>query len=159
MTKAKLLTISDGVVAGTRVDLSGDALMSYLVNESFLVEDRQTTSDDAESIKRCLIEMSGGFNGVIVTTGGTGFSPRDVTPEVTAAVIERHAPGFAEYMRSVNPLGVLSRGVAGIRGQSLILNTVGSPKGCVEMLNAVIEYVPHAVALMADPHNPHPHQA
>ena len=89
-------------------------------------------------------------------TGGTGFTARDLTPEATLAVIGREAPGFAEAMRAVNPLGMLSRGVAGVRGTALILNTPGSPKGAVEMLAAVIGYLPHALALLGDPHAKHP---
>jgi molybdopterin adenylyltransferase len=92
--------------------------------------------------------MSDGFAGVIVTTGGTGFAPRDETPEGTRAVIEREAPGLAEAMRAVNPLGRLSRGVAGVRGECIIVNTPGSPKGCVEQLGAVLDVLPHAVALL-----------
>ena len=85
---------------------------------------------------------------MVVTTGGTGFGPRDHTPEGTREVIERDAPGLAEAMRLVNPLGRLSRGVAGIRGQTIILNTPGSPKGAVECLTAVIDVLPHAVGLL-----------
>ena len=83
-----------------------------------------------------------------VTTGGTGFAPRDETPEGTRLVIEREAPGLAEAMRAVSPLGRLSRGIAGISGGCIIINTPGSPKGCVEQLNAVVDVLPHAVALL-----------
>jgi molybdopterin adenylyltransferase len=89
-----------------------------------------------------------GFSGVVVTTGGTGFAPRDQTPEGTKRVIEREAPGLAEAMRAVNPLGRLSRGIVGIRGGSIICNTPGSPKGCVEQLGAVIDVLPHALRLL-----------
>ena len=85
-----------------------------------------------------------------MTTGGTGFAPRDQTPEGTRAVIEREAPGLAEAMRLVSPLGRLSRGIAGIRGQAIICNTPGSPKGCVEQLGAIIDVLPHALRLLAD---------
>jgi molybdopterin adenylyltransferase len=94
--------------------------------------------------------MASAFSGVIVSTGGTGFTPRDLTPEGTREIIEREAPGLAEAMRLVNPLGRLSRGVAGIRGKAVILNTPGSPKGCVEQLEAVLDVLPHAVRLLAE---------
>ena len=87
---------------------------------------------------------------MVVTTGGTGFTPRDLTPEGTRAVIEREAPGLAEAMRLVSPLGRLSRGIAGIGGQAIILNTPGSPKGCVERLEAVIDVLPHALRLLTE---------
>ena len=93
--------------------------------------------------------MADGFAGLIVTTGGTGFGPRDLTPEATKLVLERDAPGMAEAMRLTNPKpGRLSRGVAGTRGMTVIINTPGSPKGCVECLDAVIDAVPHALSLM-----------
>ncbi len=99
--------------------------------------------------------MCGGFAGLIVSTGGTGFAPRDQTPEGTRQVIEREAPGLAEAMRLVNPLGRLSRGIAGIRGQSIICNTPGSPKGCVEQLAAILDVVAHAVRLLNESPTPH----
>ncbi len=95
-----------------------------------------------------LREMCDGFTGFVVSTGGTGFAPRDQTPEGTRQVIERDAPGLAEAMRLVNPLGRLSRGIAGIRGTTVICNTPGSPKGCVEQLAAILDIVPHAVRLL-----------
>jgi molybdenum cofactor synthesis domain-containing protein len=92
--------------------------------------------------------MSDGFAGLVVSTGGTGFAPRDLTPEGTRRVIEREAPGLAEAMRLVNPLGRLSRGIVGIRGDAIICNTPGSPKGCVEQLEAVLDVLPHALRLL-----------
>lgn len=156
MIYAKVLTVSDGVTQGTREDLSGLALVEFLKQADFEVVEHRTTPDGLNSVASALIEMSHLFNGVIITTGGTGFSIRDTTPEATKIVIEREAPGFSEYMRSINRLGILSRGLSGIRGVTLILNTVGSPKGCVEMLSSVLEYIPHAVSLLADAHDPHP---
>jgi molybdopterin adenylyltransferase len=94
--------------------------------------------------------MCGGFAGLIVSTGGTGFAPRDQTPEGTRLVIEREAPGLAEAMRLVNPLGRLSRGIAGVNGRAIICNTPGSPKGCVEQLGAILDIVPHAVRLLGE---------
>jgi molybdopterin biosynthesis enzyme MoaB len=112
--------------------------------------------DGAEQVANALSFMAYAFNGVIVTTGGTGFGPRDKTPEGTSRILDRRAPGLAEAMRAVNPLGRLSRGMAGTRGAALILNVVGSTKGAVEMLEAIIDVVPHALALMSGVDAPHP---
>ncbi len=100
-------------------------------------------------VSAALVELSTGFAGLVVTTGGTGFSPTDVTPEATRAVVEREAPGLAEAMRSVNPLGRLSRGVAGSVGSCLILNVPGSPSGAVESLEAVADVLGHTLELLA----------
>lgn len=148
--KAKVLTVSDGVVAGTREDSSGAALATHLSAAGFDVVEVDVTSDGADAVASALERMSNGFAGLIVTTGGTGFAPRDQTPEGTARVIERDAPGLAEAMRLVSPLGRLSRGLAGVRGQALICNTPGSPKGCVEQLDAILDIVPHALRLLHD---------
>jgi molybdopterin adenylyltransferase len=147
---AKVLTVSDGVVAGTREDRSGAALAERLVAEGFTVVDQRVVADGTDTVAAALREMAAGFTGLVVTTGGTGFGPRDLTPEGTRAVLEREAPGLAEAMRLVNPLGRLSRGVAGTIATALVLNTPGSPKGAVECLDAVIDVVPHAVRLLAD---------
>lgn len=154
---AKVLTVSDGVVAGTRSDASGAALQQCLEAAGWAVAGRTVTADGAESVAAELRRLAAGFNGLIVTTGGTGFGPRDLTPEGTRAVLDREAPGLAEAMRLVNPLGRLSRGVAGTCGQALILNTPGSSSGCVETLEAVIDVVGHAVRLLVDNYDPHPH--
>ena len=145
---AKVLTVSDGVVAGTREDLSGAALVERLGAAGFTVTDRRVVADGVETVSDALTELADGFAGVIVSTGGTGFAPRDMTPEGTHAVLEREAPGLAEAMRLVSPLGRLSRGVAGVRGRAIILNTPGSPKGCVEQLEAVLDVLPHALRLL-----------
>ncbi len=113
------------------------------------------TADGTDNVATVLTEMSEGFAGLIASTGGTGFAPRDQTPEGTQVVIEREAPGLAEAMRLCNPLGRLSRGVAGIRGQTIIVNTPGSTKGCVEQLAAVIDVLPHALRLLHDTDNSH----
>jgi molybdopterin adenylyltransferase len=147
---AKVLTVSDGVVHGTRDDVSGRALVAQLTQSGFTVVDHRVTADGAEQVADVLRRMSDGFAGLIVSTGGTGFAPRDQTPEGTRAVIEREAPGLAEAMRMVSPLGRLSRGIAGIRGRTIICNTPGSPKGCVEQLGAIIDVLPHAIRLLAD---------
>jgi len=104
-----------------------------------------------------LTELTNGFAGLVVTTGGTGFAPRDQTPEGTRDVIERDAPGLAEAMRLVSPLGRLSRGVVGIRGQAIICNTPGSPKGCVEQLGAILDVLPHAIRLLHETPTEHHH--
>jgi molybdenum cofactor synthesis domain-containing protein len=153
--RAKVLTVSDGVVHGTRDDKSGDALAEVLDDAGFDVVERRVTADGADLVAAALVDLSEGFAGVIVSTGGTGFAPRDQTPEGTRRVIEREAPGLAEAMRLCNPLGRLSRGVAGIRGDSIILNTPGSTKGCVEQLEAVVDVVPHALRLLNDTETSH----
>jgi molybdopterin adenylyltransferase len=147
--QAKILTVSDGVVAGTREDRSGAALAESLRAAGFEVVESDVVADGVASVAGALSRMSSGFSGVIVTTGGTGFGIRDHTPEGTREIIERDAPGLAEAMRLRNPLGRLSRGIAGIRSRAVILNTPGSPSGAVECLEAVIDVVPHALALLA----------
>jgi molybdenum cofactor synthesis domain-containing protein len=146
--QAKVLTISDGVMDGTREDKSGQALADALEKGGFEVVGRHVVADGVASVAGALSRLTGSFAGVVVTTGGTGFGPRDHTPEGTREVIERDAPGLAEAMRLVNPLGRLSRGVAGIKGHCIILNTPGSPRGAVECLEAVADIVPHALALL-----------
>lgn len=146
---AKVLTVSDGVVAGTRDDRSGDALAARLAEAGFAVVGRRVTADGTDAVARALRELAEGFTGLVVTTGGTGFGPRDLTPEGTVAVLDRQAPGLAEAMRLVSPLGRLSRAVAGTVGTALVLNTPGSSKGAVETLDAVLDVVPHALDLLA----------
>jgi len=153
---AKVLTVSDGVAAGSRDDLGGSALVERLGQAGFEVVEQRITSDGVDEVANALTYMAYGFTGVIVTTGGTGFGDRDLTPEATKRILDRSAPGLSEAMRAVNPLGRLSRNIAGIRGRSLILNTPGSPKGAVEMLEAVLDVLPHAVELMAGTPTKHP---
>ena len=163
---AKVLTVSDSVSAGANEtihlepasaeDRSGPALVARLESEGFEVLEHRVCIDGAEPVANALSHMAYGFNGLIITTGGTGFGPRDKTPEGTRRVLDRRASGLAEAMRAVNPLGRLSRGVAGTRGRSLILNVAGSPAGAVEMLDAVIDIVPHALRLMSGDRHPHP---
>ncbi|MDH3302298.1 MAG: MogA/MoaB family molybdenum cofactor biosynthesis protein [Acidimicrobiia bacterium] len=147
---AKILTVSDGVIAGTRIDASGQALDDHLSRAGWTVVGRRQVADGVESVAEALVDMSTDFNGLIVTTGGTGFGPRDLTPEGTRAVLERDAPGMAEAMRLCNDrgLGRLSRAVAGTRGRCLIVNTPGSTRGAVETLDAVLDIIPHAVELL-----------
>lgn len=152
---AKVLTCSDGVIHGTREDKSGAALAEFLEANGFDVVERRVTADGAENVATALTELSDGFAGLIASTGGTGFAPRDQTPEGTRAVIEREAPGLAEAMRLCNPLGRLSRGVAGVRGSTIIVNAPGSTKGCVEQLEAIIDVLPHALRLLHDTDTSH----
>ena len=147
---AKVLTVSDGVVHGTREDLSGVALAECLERAGFAVVERALTSDGVDEVATALRRLTGGFAGLVVTTGGTGFAPRDQTPEGTRRVIEREAPGLAEAMRLVNPLGRLSRGVVGVVGSCIVCNTPGSPKGCVEQIEAILDVLPHALRLLAE---------
>jgi molybdenum cofactor synthesis domain-containing protein len=147
--QAKVLTVSDGVMAGTREDRSGAALAEALSAAGFEVVERAVVADGVASVAGALSRLASSFSGLVVTTGGTGFGPRDQTPEGTREVIERDAPGLAEAMRLVSPLGRLSRAVAGVRGRSIILNTPGSPSGAVECVQAVIDVLPHALDLLA----------
>lgn len=154
--EAKIITVSDSVVNGQREDRSGDALEDYLVANNWNVIERSAVADGVEVVAHELRRMAEGFHGLVVTTGGTGFGPRDDTPEATRIVIDREAPGLAEAMRLVNPLGRLSRAVAGAYSTTLILNTPGSCNGCVETLAAVIDVLEHAVKLLVDNSHPHP---
>lgn len=147
---AKIVVVSDGVVAGTRDDRSGPALTDRLVRAGATVEATIVVPDGRASVGEAVVEATEGFAGLVVTTGGTGFAPRDQTPEGTLVVLDRQAPGLAEAMRLVNPLGRLSRGVAGTRGSSLVLNLPGSTSGAIECLEAVLDVVPHALDLLAD---------
>ncbi|HET6795161.1 MAG TPA: MogA/MoaB family molybdenum cofactor biosynthesis protein [Acidimicrobiales bacterium] len=147
--EAKVLTVSDGVVAGTREDRSGEALEDRLTAAGFRVVERSVSADGVDPVAGALRRLCAGFTGLVVTTGGTGFGPRDLTPEATRAVVDRPAPGLAEASRLVSPLGRLSRAEAGTVGSALVLNTPGSPRGAVECLEAVLDVLPHAIALLA----------
>ncbi|MGH8979682.1 MAG: MogA/MoaB family molybdenum cofactor biosynthesis protein [Acidimicrobiales bacterium] len=151
---AKILTVSDSVHDGTRQDRSGEELQGFLESHGITVAGRRTVPDGVDAVASALREMAAGFHGLLVTTGGTGFGPRDLTPEATRVVLERDAPGLAEAARAVSPLGRLSRGVAGTIGRCLVLNVPGSPAGATESLGAVIDVVPHALELLGGEH-PH----
>jgi molybdopterin adenylyltransferase len=146
---AKVLTVSDGVAAGAREDTGGAAVVEALQAHGFSVIEHRRIVDGWREVAAALDVMASGYCGLIATTGGTGFGPRDETPEGTKSILQRDAPGLAEAMRLVNPLGRLSRGVAGTRGAALICNLPGSPKGAVECLEAVIDVIPHALELLS----------
>jgi molybdopterin adenylyltransferase len=157
--RAKVLTVSDGVAAGTRDDKSGTALVARLRDAGYEIAAHEVTPDGRDPVAAALQAMTAAFAGLVVTTGGTGFGPRDLTPEGTRAVIEREAPGLAEAMRRVSDrgdraFGMLSRGVCGVVGQALICNLPGSSSGAVECLEAVLPALPHALELLAGEH-PH----
>jgi molybdopterin adenylyltransferase len=156
MLVARILTVSDGVASGKREDISGRELQSLLEGSGWRVDKRLVVEDGSGPVAQSLRTLSNEFHGMIVTTGGTGFGPRDQTPEGTKNVIEREAPGLAEAMRLINPLGRLSRGIAGTLGTALIVNVPGSSKGSVECMNAVLDVVGHAVRLLVDNTDPHP---
>jgi len=150
-----ILTLSDRSSSGNREDASGPALAALIQAESWSVARQQILPDNESAIKSQLIEWcEAGDVDVILTTGGTGFAPRDVTPEATKAVIERETPGLAEVMRAESlkktPHAMLSRAMAGIRARTLIVNLPGSPKGAVENLQTIMSMLPHAVQLLRD---------
>lgn len=148
--EAKVLIVSDGVAAGEREDSSGRSLREWLTSAEFVVTDARVVPDGADFVAAALREMCADFAGLVVTTGGTGFGPRDLTPEGTLAVLERQAPGLAEATRAVSPKGRLSRAVAGTLGRALVVNLPGSPGGAVECLEAILDVVPHALALLSN---------
>ncbi|HZQ21698.1 MAG TPA: MogA/MoaB family molybdenum cofactor biosynthesis protein [Terriglobales bacterium] len=148
---AAVLTVSDSCARGERSDLSGPALADALARSGFHIISRQVVPDDQTVIQKSLIQLTSQAR-LVVSTGGTGIAARDVTPEATRAVCDRLLDGVAEHMRlegsKKTPFAVLSRGVCGVRGKSLVLNVPGSPKGAVESLEAVIGLLPHALQLL-----------
>jgi len=149
LLRAKVLTVSDGVAAGTREDAGGAAVVELLEAHGYEIVEQRCIPDGDREVAAAVDVMSSGFAGLIVTTGGTGFGPRDQTPEGTRQILDRDAPGLGEAMRLASPLGRLSRGVAGTRQQALICNVPGSPKGAVECLESVLDVIPHALDLLA----------
>jgi molybdopterin adenylyltransferase len=155
--KAAVVTISDGVAAGEREDESGMLLVDLLEAERYEVEHR-VVSDERPQIAAALRELAKRSH-VILTTGGTGVSPRDFTPEATESVLDRLVPGIAEALRAdaieKTPHGLLGRGLAGIRGQTLIVNLPGSPGGCRDGFALIKPALPHAVELIAGAQSEH----
>jgi molybdenum cofactor synthesis domain-containing protein len=150
-----ILTLSDRSSRGERPDSSGPALARLVLTENWSIAKEALLPDNKSAIRAILSEWAdSGEVDVILTTGGTGFSPRDVTPEATRAVIEREAPGLAEAMRAaslkITPHAMLSRIVTGIRKRTLIINLPGSPKGAVENLQVILPVLEHAVQLLQE---------
>ena len=150
-----ILTVSDRSARGERLDASGPALTERVTEQGWQVLKADLVPDDLPTLEDILAAWAdSGDVDVILTTGGTGFSPRDVTPEATASVIERPAPGLAEAMRAaslrITPHAMLSRAIAGIRGRTLIINLPGSPKAALENLEVVLPVLPHAVQLLQE---------
>ncbi len=148
-----ILTISDGVSTGHREDMSGDVIQEISREQGWSVAKRAVVPDEGAQIAKVLKAWADTLKlDMILTTGGTGLGPRDVTPEATASVLDRPVPGVAEYMRAesikATPFGMLSRGISGARKKSLIVNLPGSPKAVRECLDAVKQVLPHAVELM-----------
>ncbi|MBI4731091.1 MAG: MogA/MoaB family molybdenum cofactor biosynthesis protein [Chloroflexi bacterium] len=150
-----ILTASDRSARGERPDLSGPALAELVKSRGWTVVRQAILPDDLIALRETLSAWADrGDLDIILVTGGTGFAPRDITPEATRAVIDREAPGLAESMRAaslqVTPHAMLSRGVCGIRASTLIINLPGSPKAAVENLQTILPVLPHAVELMHD---------
>ena len=153
MLNLGILTISDKVSRGQRDDKSGEAIRDSLSSLDSRVVNYEVVPDEADIIASKLAQWADeGSLDIILTTGGTGLSPRDVTPEATLSVVDRVAPGFAEAMRAetfkTTPFAVLSRAVAGVRGKCLIINLPGSPKAVKECLGVILPVIPHAVEIM-----------
>jgi molybdopterin adenylyltransferase len=151
--RVSVLTISDSVAAGKSEDRSGPSVAARCTELGWMIVSSAVRADDRTTIEEFLrATADSGDADVIFTTGGTGVGPRDVTPEATAAVIERLIPGFPEQMRAAGvaktPRAILSRGVAGIRGQAIIINLPGSPRGAVDSLNVIAELLPHSIDVL-----------
>jgi molybdenum cofactor synthesis domain-containing protein len=155
--KAAVLTVSDGVSAGERDDASGDLLVELLGAEGYEVE-RRVVPDDREAIADAIVELAEEAE-LVLTTGGTGLGPRDVTPEASVEVIDRPAPGIAEAIRAdsiaMTPHGLLSRGIAGVRDRTLVVNLPGSPGGCRDGFAVLQPALRHALELLAGEQTAH----
>ena len=153
MIRARVITCSDAASRGAREDRSGPAVRELLQQRGYDVDAVVIVSDDVESISRAIVDATDAGIRLVVTTGGTGIAPRDVTPEATVSVCDRVIPGFGELMRARSlektPMASLSRAQAATRGTALVLNLPGSVNGAVENLQAVLHLVPHALELLA----------
>ena len=151
--RGAVLTISDRVTRGEFEDGSGDTLVELLAAEGYELAARKTVPDERDQISAAIVELAGQAD-VVLTTGGTGFAPRDVTPEATAAVLDREAPGLAEAIRADSIAktahALLSRGKAGIVGRAVVVNFAGSPGACRDGFGVIKAALPHAVKLLAD---------
>jgi molybdopterin adenylyltransferase len=155
--RAAVLTVSDGVAAGERDDRSGDLLAELLIDDGYEVA-RRVVPDERAEVSSALTELCTGAE-LVLTTGGTGLGPRDVTPEATAKVLERSAPGIAEAIRAdavaKTPHGLLSRGLAGVRGRTLVVNLPGSTGGCRDGYAVIRPALEHALGLLAGAETAH----
>ncbi len=159
--RAAVVTVSDRSARGEREDLSGPALVEAIRAANGEVTETVVVPDDAEAIAAALLRLCDELRvPLILTTGGTGFAPRDVTPEATRRILEKEAPGLSEHARSATVtktrFAVLSRGIAGIRGRSLVINLPGSPKGARETFEVLAPLLPHALSVLDDGTDDHP---
>jgi molybdenum cofactor synthesis domain-containing protein len=148
MIRARVITCSDAASRGEREDQSGPAVREILA-DSFDVDSIVVVADEIDAIAAAIENATGDGARLVVTTGGTGIAPRDVTPEATLKVCERVIPGFGERMRATSPVGALSRAMAATRGTALIVNLPGSVKGATECLREILPLIPHALELLA----------
>jgi len=153
VTPAHVITVSDGAYHGTREDKSGVAIVDLLRSRQFEVGKPEVVPDERDMITSAIIDAADGGARLVITTGGTGLGPRDVTPQATRDAIDYDVPGIAETMRRAGaestPMAAISRGIAGVRRRSLVINLPGSPKGALESLESVMPVLDHALALLA----------